>query len=61
MKAKEALTVLLADKGSATVAVDTADYSRKIAARLEDNAYRKSAERKTAHLLKKSSSSEEVS
>jgi hypothetical protein len=41
LKANEALTVLPADKGNATVVLDTADYNQKIGALLEDNAYRK--------------------
>jgi hypothetical protein len=68
LKVNEALTVLLADKGNATVVLDTADYNQKIAALLEDKAYRKlkkdpseSVERKTVLFLKKSSFSEEVS
>jgi hypothetical protein len=61
-------SVLPADKGNATVVLDTSDYNLKIAALLEDKAYRKlkkdlteSVERKTVLLLKKSSFSEEVS
>jgi hypothetical protein len=57
-----------ADTGSATVVLDTADYNRMVAALLEDHAYRKSkkdniesVERKTVHLQKKFSISEEVS
>jgi hypothetical protein len=36
LKANEALTVLPADKGNATVVQNTSDYNRKIAALLED-------------------------
>jgi hypothetical protein len=39
LKASEALTVL-ADKGNPTVVLDTADYNLKIAALLEDQAYK---------------------
>ncbi|XP_023723162.1 uncharacterized protein LOC111873027, partial [Cryptotermes secundus] len=67
LKANEALTVLPADKGNAAVVLDTSDYNRKIAAVLEDKAYRKlkkdptdAIERKTVLLLKKSPIAEEV-
>jgi hypothetical protein len=67
LKANEALTVLPTEKGSASVVLDTADYNLKIAALLEDQAYRKlkkdpteAVECKTVLLLKKSSVSEEV-
>jgi hypothetical protein len=58
LKANEALKVHPADKGNATVVLDTADYNRKIAVLLEDQAYTKlkmdpteSVERKTLLLL----------
>jgi hypothetical protein len=67
LKANEALTVLFAEKGNVTMVLDTTDYSRKIAALLENQAYRKlkrdpneSVEHKTVLLLNKSSVSEEV-
>jgi peroxiredoxin len=66
LKAKEALTVLPADKGNATVILNSSDYNRKIAALLEEKAYKKlekdstdAVERKTV-LLKKSPIAEEV-
>jgi hypothetical protein len=67
LKANEALTVLPADKGNAIVVQNTSDYNRKIAALLEDKAYKKlkkdptdSVERKTVLLLKKSPIAAEV-
>jgi hypothetical protein len=60
-RASEALAVLPAEKGNATAALDTADYNQKIAAHLEDHAYKKlkdrteSVELKTVLLLNKSS------
>ena len=54
------LTILLADKGNATVILNTADYKQKITSILEDPSYRRltrdptdSTERETALLLKK--------
>jgi hypothetical protein len=56
------LTILQADKGNATVVLNTSDYKQKFTSLLEDPAYRKLAkdptdaiERKTTLLLKKSS------
>ena len=56
------LTILPADKGNATVILNTMDYKLKIASLLEDSTYKKlnkdpmdSTERKTTQLLKKSS------
>jgi hypothetical protein len=56
------LTILPADKGNATVILNTSDYKQKIASPLDDSAYMKltkdptdSIERKTTQLLKKSS------
>ncbi|PNF37716.1 hypothetical protein B7P43_G11457, partial [Cryptotermes secundus] len=67
LKANETLTVLPADKGNAAVVLYTSDYNRKIAAILEDKAYRKlkkdpidTIESKTVLLLKKSPIAEEV-
>jgi hypothetical protein len=67
LKANEAVTVLPADKGNATMVLNTSDYKRKIAALLEDKAYKKlkkdptdAVERKTVLLLKKSPISDEV-
>jgi len=37
------LTILLADKGNATVVLNTVDYSHKIGALLQSPAYRKLA------------------
>ena len=61
------LTILPADKGNATVVLNTLDYKQKISSLLEDPAYRKLAkdptdaiERKTTLLLKKSSLTEET-
>ncbi|XP_021934194.1 uncharacterized protein LOC110836852 [Zootermopsis nevadensis] len=61
------LTVLPADKGSATVVLSTDDYNRKIRALLEAPTYRllpkdpkEAVERKTTRLLKKSPLPEEV-
>jgi len=54
------LTILPADKGNATVVLNTSDYKQKISSLLDDPAYRKLAkdptdaiERKTTLLLKK--------
>jgi hypothetical protein len=56
------LTILPADKGNATVILNTTDYKQKIASLLDDSAYKKlrkdptdSIERTTIQLLKKSS------
>ena len=61
------LTVLPADKGNATVILNTTDYKQKITSLLEDPAYKKihkdrtdSIERKTTKLLKKSSIPEDL-
>jgi len=61
------LTILPADKGNATVVLNTSDYKLKISSLLQDPAYRKltkdptdSIERKTTALLKKSSLTEET-
>jgi len=61
------LTILPADKGNATVVLNTSDYKQKISSFLQDPAYRKvtkdptdSIERKTTALLKKSSLTEET-
>jgi hypothetical protein len=55
------LTIFPADKGNATVILNTTDYKLKIDPLLEDSAYRKlnryptdSIERKTIQILKKS-------
>jgi hypothetical protein len=61
------LTVIHADKGNATVVLNTTDYNEKISALLRPPTYRRLAkdptdavERKTNLLLKKSSLPEEV-
>jgi hypothetical protein len=61
------LTVLPADKGNATVILNTIGYVQKINALLEDSTYRKlakdpteSVERKIALLLKKSKLAEDI-
>jgi hypothetical protein len=61
LKTNEVPTVLPADKGNAAMILDTSDYNQKIAALLEDNAYKElkkdptdSVECKTVLLLKKS-------
>jgi hypothetical protein len=61
------LTILPADKGNATVILNTTEYKQKIAALLEDPSYRKlkkyptdSTERKTNLLLKASALPEET-
>jgi len=61
------LSILPADKGNATVVLNTSYYKQKISSILEDPAYRKLAkdptdaiERKTILLLKKSSLTEET-
>jgi hypothetical protein len=61
------LTILPADKGNATVVLNTSNYKQKITSLLEDPAYRKLAkdptnaiERKTTLLLKKASLTEET-
>jgi hypothetical protein len=41
LKTSDVLTVLLADKGNAAVVLDTSDYNWKIAALMEDKAYKK--------------------
>jgi hypothetical protein len=53
------LTILPADKGNATVILNTTDYKQKIVSLLEDSAYKKlkkdpteTIERKTSQLLK---------
>jgi hypothetical protein len=67
MKNNLNLTILPADKGNATVILNTSDYKQKISSFLQDPAYRKltkdptdSIERKTTALLKKSSIPEET-
>jgi len=61
------LIILPADKGNATVVLNTSEYKQKIFSLLQDPAYRKltkdptdSIERKTTALLEKSSTSEET-
>jgi len=61
------LTILLADKGNATVVLNTSDYKQKISSLLEDPSYRiltkdptDAIEWKTTLLLKKSSLTEET-
>jgi hypothetical protein len=61
------LTVLLADKGNATVILNTKDYNEKVSALLSAPTYRslpkdptEAIEHKTTLLLKKSSLAEEV-
>jgi hypothetical protein len=61
------LTILPADKGNATVILNTSDYKQKSTSILEDPAYRRltrdptdSTERKTALLLKKSTLTEDI-
>ena len=61
------LNILPADKGNATVILNTSDYKQKITSLLEDSAYKKltkdptdSIERKTTQLLKKSSLKEDL-
>jgi hypothetical protein len=61
------LTILPADKGNATVILNTADYKQKITSILEGPAYRRlirdptdSTERKTTLLLKKSILTEDI-
>jgi hypothetical protein len=63
----EVITVLPADKGNATMVLDTADCNQKIVVLLEDQGYMKlkkepdeSVECKTILFLKKSSISEEI-
>ena len=67
LKENNNLTILPADKGNATVILNTTDYKQKITSLLEDPSYRKlardpmdSMERKTTLLLKKSSLTEET-
>jgi hypothetical protein len=67
IKGNSELTILPADKGNATVILNTQDYKQKINTLLEDAAYRKlnkdpttGTERKTAILLKKSTLPEDV-
>ena len=61
------LTILLANKGNATVLLNTVDYNHKIGALLQDTAYRRLAkgptetvECKTSLLLKRSTLAQEV-
>jgi hypothetical protein len=61
------LTILPADKGNATVILNTADYKQKITSILEDPSYRRLTrdpsdltEQKTALLLKKSTLTEDI-
>ena len=61
------LTILPADKGNATVILNTVDYKQKIASLLEDPSYKSLArdpteltERTTALLLKKSTLTEDI-
>jgi len=58
LKKNTDLTILLADKGNATVILNTVDYKQKITSLLEDPSYRRlatdptdSTERKTTLLL----------
>ena len=67
IKNKLNLNILPADKGNATVILNTSDYKQKISSLLQDPAYKKltkdptdSIERKTTALLKKSSIPEET-
>jgi hypothetical protein len=67
LKDNTELTILSADKGNATVILNTVDYKLKIASLLSDSAYKKldkdpteSIERKTIKLLKKSSLPEDL-
>ena len=67
LKENTNLTILPADKGNATVILNTTDYKQKITSLLEDPSYRRlardptdSMERKTTLLLKKSSLTEET-
>jgi hypothetical protein len=67
LKDNTELTILPADKGNATVILNTTDYKLKIASLLGDSAYKKldkdptdSIERKTIKLLKKSSLPEDL-
>jgi hypothetical protein len=60
-------TILQADKGNATVVLNTLDYKQKITSILEDPSYRRlardptdSTERKTTLLLKKSALTEDI-
>ena len=67
LKDNTQLTILPADKGNATVILNSTDYKLKIASLLGDSAYKKldkdptdSIERKTIKLLKKSSLPEDL-
>ena len=67
LKDNTELTILPADKGNATVILNTVDYKLKITSLLADSAYKKldkdptdSIERKTIKLLKKSSLPEDL-
>src|SRR5215469_1292483 len=67
LKNNTELTILPADKGNATVILNSTDYKQKINTLLEDSAYRRltkdpteSTERKTTRLLKKSTLSEDI-
>jgi hypothetical protein len=67
LKSNTELTILKADKGNATVVLNTTDYKQKIYALLEDPAYRRltkdptnSTERKTSLLLKRSTLTEDI-
>ena len=60
LKKNTNLTILQADKGNATMVLNTVDYKQKITSLLEDPSYRRlarnptdSTERKTTLLLKK--------
>jgi len=67
LKENENLTILPAEKGNATVVLNTSDFKQKISSLLQDPEYRKitndpadSIARKTTALLKKSSLTEET-
>jgi hypothetical protein len=67
LKQDTELTILPADKGNATVILNTTDYKLKIYTLLDDSAYRKltkdptdARERKTTLLLKKSKLTEDT-
>jgi len=67
LKNNSEITILPADKGNATVILNTTDYKQKINTLLEDSSYSRltkdpteSTERKATKLLKKSTLSEEI-
>ena len=67
LKKNTNLTILPADKGNATVVLNTVDYKQKITSLLEDPSYRRlardptdSTERKTTLLLKKNPLSQKI-